>query len=104
MPEVIEFEVEKMARTIVTAGGLDPDTLVQLGDPRVYGTPLGRAFMVMPGAEEPLWRSYVPMARASLALAREQLNPPPKPLSPVEALGAELAGLTIDKPKQEEAA
>ena len=69
MSDLIEPEIEQLARELVKDGGADPDTLVQVGDVHMYGTPQGRAFMVTPGAAVPLWRLYIVAARKAPALA-----------------------------------
>lgn len=65
----VDADIEWLAKQLITMGGSDPNTLVQVGQPHVYGTPNGPAFMVLPGAETPLWRLYIPAARAALDLA-----------------------------------
>lgn len=59
-------QLERYARALITAvsgGKVDPDMLVQLGHPNVYGTACGDVFAVKPGSEEPMWRMYLPVAR-----------------------------------------
>ncbi len=67
---MIDPEIEALARALLKEAGTDPDILVQPGDPHIYGTPNGRAFMIMPEAGTPLWRLYIPMARQALDAAR----------------------------------
>lgn len=98
MADVIEREVESLARTIVMEGGMDPDMLVQIGEPRVLGTPHGRAVAVTPGAEEPLWRAFIGMARAALALAREQLTLPPSQSDMLKASADEVQPINLNAP------
>ncbi len=67
---VVDADVEQMARKMISMRGMDPDQLVQAGSPTIYGTPKGDMFAVVPGAEEELWRSYTGIAREYLNLAR----------------------------------
>ena len=64
-------EIEHLARELLKLGGSDPDTLVQVGEPHIYGTPHGRAFMVMPEAATQLWRLYIPAAKSALDTVRK---------------------------------
>jgi hypothetical protein len=84
MSDAIEPEIEELARGLVKDGGADPDIMVQAGDPHIYGTPQGRAIMVMPGAAVPLWRMFIPAARKALALADSiRARRTPAPLAPL---------------------
>tara|TARA_R110000787_G_scaffold139611_2_gene253258 strand:- start:4936 stop:5202 length:267 start_codon:yes stop_codon:yes gene_type:complete len=71
---VFEKDVEEFAKHLVTNGGAEPETLVQMGKPMIYGTPEGDAVMVNPGSEQPLWQLYVAPARVALHLAKEKLE------------------------------
>lgn len=64
-------EIERMAREMLIANNADPDLLVQPGTPQIYGTPGGEVFMVVPGAEQPLWRFYINAATKFLDLAKK---------------------------------
>lgn len=83
----IEPEIERLARSLVDAGGADPDTLVQPGRPVIFGTPHGQAVKVNPDALLPLWRFYIGAARMALGIAQEQARKTEyaKPVSALDA-------------------
>lgn len=64
----VEPRIEKMARALLKAGGADPDQLVQVGRPQMYGTPQGEAFAVVPEAATPLWRMYITAAKTTFEI------------------------------------
>lgn len=68
----LDHGIEQFARSLITAGGADPDTLVQPGSPVIFGTPQGQAVKVNPDTLTPLWRLYIGAARMGLEIAREQ--------------------------------
>jgi hypothetical protein len=65
--------IEKLARSLIECGGGDPNQMIQVGRPTIYGTPQGEAFSVTPSAAEPLWWSYKGAAKLALEMARDQL-------------------------------
>ena len=72
--EDVDPDVEQYARALIQAGGADPDTLVQPGQPVIFGTPQGNAFKVNPDTLQPLWRFYIQAAKIGLEIARGQFR------------------------------
>lgn len=62
---------EKIARAIILACKGDPDLIVQLGTPNVYGTPNGDVFAVNPSAGLPMWRMYQGMAKTVYGIVKD---------------------------------
>lgn len=68
--EDLDPDVERFARALIQAGGADPDTTVQPGQPIIFGTPQGNAVKVNQDALLPLWRLYVGAAKIGLEIAK----------------------------------
>ena len=102
--EQVDPDTELFARALIQAGGADPDTIVQPGNPVIFGTPQGNAVKVNPDTLQPLWRCYIGAAKIGLNIARAKFAPtqaqapaaypvgepvtPPKPNGPGLAPGA----------------
>ena len=81
---ITDAQIDYLARQLAIAGKADPDTMVQPGEPQMYGTPGGVAFVVTPGAAVPLWRFYIPAARMALAEAEKVLTSASPVIAPPE--------------------
>lgn len=68
------MKYEKLARKLVTINGANPDQLVQLGQPDMYGTSAGRAFAIDPSKGKPLWTFFIAAAREAHEAAIEELK------------------------------
>ncbi len=84
----VDPDVEKLAKAFVDHGGADIEIMVQPGNPNMYGTPMGPAFMVVPDAAVPLWRMYIPAAKLALELATKVLIPDAEFIGPTNGSGA----------------
>ncbi len=63
-----------LARKFVEASGANPDQLVQLGRPEIFGTGVGPAFSVDPSQAKPLWTYYTEAAAMALTMARAEIR------------------------------
>lgn len=67
---ITEAHVERMARNMLVVAGGNPDMLVFVGEPQMFGTPQGPVFTQPTTAAVPMWTLYTGSARTALEISQ----------------------------------
>lgn len=67
---ITDAHVEKMARAMILIAGGEPDLMVYVGEPQMFGTPMGAVSVPPAGEPVAMWTLYTGSARKALEIAQ----------------------------------